>query len=48
VKERAGGADGGGVDPGRGCALAEDFLPMSGSFYRAPCFFDYDSMARKK
>jgi diguanylate cyclase (GGDEF)-like protein len=39
VKERAGG-DGGGVgDPDRGCALADDFLPISVSFYRAPVFW---------
>jgi diguanylate cyclase (GGDEF)-like protein len=36
VKERAGPGDGGGVDPDRGCALVDDFLPMCFSFYRAP------------
>jgi diguanylate cyclase (GGDEF)-like protein len=39
VKDRAGGGVGGGADPDRGCAFADDFLPMTVSFYRAPVFW---------
>src|SRR6185295_14864155 len=39
VKEREGGGGGGGGDADRGWARADDFFPMTVSFYRAPPFW---------